>query len=149
MSRLPDWEPRLLEWLAACEDRPFAWGQHDCCTFTGGAIAAQTGVDFYDQFGFPGAYSTERGAQRALKRRGFADLFGPFDTALGARQAPLLLQRGDIVTDGTNVGLLWYRAGPCGLFVGGQHADASAFEVGLVAVPMFQIQWGWRVAGAD
>lgn len=143
MARLPDWEQRLLAWLEQCDPLPYRWGAHDCCTFAAGAVQAQTGLDFYAPFA--GGYSTERGALRALKRQGFEDLFGPFDAALGARTAPLLCQRGDIVSDGKGVGVMWNRAGPCGLFVGAAPDDGAAFEIGLVIVPVAQLQWGWRL----
>lgn len=140
MDRLPDWEPALVAWLEACERLPFQWGVHDCCSFAAGAVRAQTGADFYEPFA--GGYTTELGSQRALKRRGFADLFGPFTAALGDPVAPLLLQRGDIVSDGRNVGVMWNRAGPCGLFVG---EPALADDEGLMALPVARLKFGWRV----
>ncbi len=143
ISRVQDWEPRLLAWLESCDTLPFSWGRHDCCTFAAGAIRAQTDVDFYEPFA--GRYSTQRGSARVLRRSGFADLFGPFDAALGRRVAPLLCQRGDIVSDGEAVGVAWYRAGPCALFVGAQQDESADFQVGLVDVPVSRIKWGWNI----
>ena len=143
MERLAGWEQALVDWLAACEREPFVWGQHDCCSFAAGAVKAQTGVDHYAPFA--GGYRTAAGALKALKRQGFEDLHGPFDAALGERTAPLLLQRGDIVSDGARIGVIWYRAGPCALFVGGEAADEGA-EIGLIARPLREMAFGWRVA---
>lgn len=145
LTRLPDWEPRLVAYLERCDPLPFEWGRHDCCSFAAGAVEAQTGVDFYAPF--LGRYQTQRGAIRALKAQGHADMFGPFDKALGERRAPLLLQRGDIVSDGRNVGMLWYLAGPCALFVGAEQGEGALYGIGLLTVSMSAIQWGWRIDG--
>jgi hypothetical protein len=143
LQRLPDWEPRLLAWLKRCDRLPYRWGQHDCCTFAAGAAEAQTGVDFYAPF--QGRYRSARGAARVLRRAGHRDLFGPFDAILGQRVGPLLLQRGDIVSDGQRVGLMWNRAGPTGLFVGAEATEAETFETGLVEAPLSSLKWGWRI----
>lgn len=144
MRRL-DWEPALVGWLQACERRPFAWGRHDCCSFAAGAVTAQTGIDFYAPF--RDGYRSPTGAMKLLKREGFDDIFGPFDKALGARRAPLLLRRGDVVSDGSRIGVVWYRAGPCALFVGGETADVGTHEIGLIARPLATMAFGWQLGG--
>lgn len=141
MDRLPDWERRLADFLDMCAGIPFAWGAHDCCTFAAGAVRAQTGEDFYRPFA--GRYSTASGAMKALRRRGFESLEGPFTQALGEPVGPLLCQRGDIVSDGERVGVMWHGGS---LFVGGEMADAPTHEVGLVQVPISRLSHGWRIA---
>ena len=105
MQKLPDWEPRIAAYLDACATRPFAYGAHDCCLFGAGAIEALTGHDA----GKPwrGKYRTEAGAAKALKRRWFDDIDGPFTDLLGEPTAPLMAARGDIVSDGANIGVMW------------------------------------------
>ena len=105
MQRLADWEPRIAAYLDACADRPFAYGTHDCCLFAAGAIEALTGVDA----GAPwrGRYKTEAGAARALKRRGFDSHDAAFTDLLGEPLGALAAARGDIVSDGANIGVMW------------------------------------------
>ncbi len=43
--RRPDWPARLRTIIEAARERPFSWGQHDCCLFASDAIEAMTGVD--------------------------------------------------------------------------------------------------------
>jgi hypothetical protein len=65
MHRLPDWETRLAAFLEPLRLRAFAWGKHDCCIFTAGAVEAMTGVDAMAEF--RGRYSTQIGAKRARR----------------------------------------------------------------------------------
>ncbi|WP_298810631.1 hypothetical protein [uncultured Sphingomonas sp.] len=104
MHRLPDWEARLAAYLEPLRLRAFAWGEHDCCLFTAGAVLAMTGVDPMPEF--RGRYTTPIGAGRALRRYGAGTLDATLDTKF-APIAPALAQRGDIVmTDGL-LGIAW------------------------------------------
>lgn len=71
LVRLPEWRPRLHEWLQEVDGRVIAPGQHDCCLFAAGAVQAQTGVDI--AAGWRGCYSTLAGGRRLLQQRGYAD----------------------------------------------------------------------------
>lgn len=71
MQKLPDWEPRLRDYLASSATTPFEWGVTDCASFTGGAVEAMTGVNPHARFA--GKYKTAKGAARALKRLEFED----------------------------------------------------------------------------
>ncbi len=130
-ARLPDWEARLSAYIAERAEMPFQWGVNDCALFGAGAVHALTGEDF----GKPwrGKYSTEAGAAKALKRRGFDDVAGPFTQALGEPVAAAFARRGDIVSDGANLGVMW---APGALFVG---------EAGLVRQPFVTLVRAWRV----
>jgi hypothetical protein len=130
-ARFPDWEDRLSAWLEACAGVPFEYGRHDCCLFAAGAVQAMTGADFGKPF--RGKYKTEAGALKALKRRGFDSIEGPFTQALGAPVAVLMAGRGDIVSNGANIGVMWAGAA---LFVG---------ESGLETVPVAELQRAWSV----
>ena len=105
MQRVPDWEPRLAAYFDTCAATPFAYGHHDCCLFGAGAIQALTGTDAGQAW--RGKYSTEAGAARLLKRRGFERIDGPFTQLLGPPLGPLMAARGDIVSDGVNIGVMW------------------------------------------
>lgn len=71
LVRHSDWQARLQRWLLALPARPLQPGQHDCCLFMAGAIAAQTGVDLAAPF--RGRYTTFAGGRRVLRRAGYAD----------------------------------------------------------------------------
>lgn len=129
--RLPDWETRLCGLLDAARERPFALGAWDCALFGGAVVEALTGVDIAAPY--RGRYSTVRGYKRALTAQGHRDIFGPFDT-LGERVPLALLRRGDIVSDGSAVGMLWHG---CALFV---RPDA-----GFERVPLRAVLHGWRI----
>jgi hypothetical protein len=79
MYRKPDWEARLAAYLEPLRLRAFAWGQHDCCTFSAGAVEAMTGVDPMPEF--RGRYSTAIGSARALSRFGRGTLDATLDAA--------------------------------------------------------------------
>lgn len=54
----------LDAYLARHRATPFAWGQHDCCTFAAGWVQARTGLD--PMAGLRG-YSSRLGAARAVR----------------------------------------------------------------------------------
>lgn len=71
VSRLPDWHPRLIEYLGATYGQPFAEGHFDCALFAAGAVEAMSGADLSAQW--RGRYSSTRGGLRVLRKAGFAD----------------------------------------------------------------------------
>lgn len=94
MYRKPDWEARLAAYLEPLRTRPFKWGEHDCCTFAGGAVEAMTDVDPMPEF--RGKYRSAASSSRALRSIGGGDLARTLDAKL--RQVPAgLAHRGDIV----------------------------------------------------
>lgn len=136
MYRKPDWDARLAAYLEPLRLRPFAWGRHDCCTFTAGAVEAMTGTDPMPEF--RGHYSTAIGSARALRRFGritlAATLADKFETV-----APGMAHRGDIVMSSGLLGICW---GPF-LFAVGREGDRD----GLVTIE--RRRWvepcAWRV----
>lgn len=112
MYRKPDWEARLTAYLEPLRALPFAWGQHDCCTFASGAVEAMTGVDPMPEF--RGKYRSATTSLRALRRIGAGDLPRTLDAKFRT-VAPSLAQRGDIVM---HDGLLGICLGPVIVAVG-------------------------------
>lgn len=104
MHRYPDWEARLAAYLEPLRARPFGWGAHDCCTFTGGGVEAMTGEDPMPEF--RGRYSTAIGSARALRRYGAGTLDATLDTKF-RRIGAALAHRGDIVMSGGLLGFNW------------------------------------------
>lgn len=87
-----DWTVRLNEVIKAASERPFSWGEFDCCLFAADCAVAVCGVD--PAQAYRGTYKTEAGAKRALKKR-HGSLEGAWDAHF-SRVAPAFVQRGDI-----------------------------------------------------
>lgn len=101
--RLSNWEERLAEYVAYKRHEPFAYGVNDCCTFTGGAVEAVTGVDAMAEF--RGAYNSLASSVRALKEIGNGDLGSTIDAKfpiIGIGHA----QRGDIAFFDGSIGVV-------------------------------------------
>lgn len=114
MHRKADWEARLAAYLEPLRTRPFAWGEHDCCTFVAGAVEAMTGADPIPEF--RGRYSSAAGSTKALKRYGAGTLEATLDTKV-ARVPASLAQRGDVIMTG---GLLGICSGAFAIAVGAE-----------------------------
>lgn len=141
LERKPDWQDRLAALIERVERRPFRWGRWDCATFAAAAVHAVTG----ERVRPAAQYSSATGAARWLSSNGYSDVLGVADAILGARVPLLHCRRGDIVTDGERLGVLWHHGGAVGLFVGGDRRDAGRAQVGLVALPIGALRSGWRV----
>ncbi|MCE1084700.1 hypothetical protein LU642_29405 [Pseudomonas asiatica] len=90
--RYRDWTTRLSEVIKAALERPFSWGEFDCCLFAADCAVAVCGTDPAEAY--RGTYKTEAGAKRALKKR-HGSLEAAWDACF-ARVAPAFIQRGDI-----------------------------------------------------
>ena len=101
--RLPGWEANLHAFLDSHAATPFAYGSHDCALFVAGVVNAQTGLDFGEPF--RGRYRSAAGAIRALRLYGAGDLPSTVTAALGEPVHIAFAGRGDIVTDGANMGV--------------------------------------------
>jgi hypothetical protein len=137
MKRFADWEERLAAYIEPLRRRPFAWGTHDCCTFTLSAVEAMTGQDPMPEF--RGRYRSLSGSIRALRKIGAGDLVATLTQKLGEPIVPSLAQRGDVVMAGGSIGICF---GPFALMVG-QEAERE----GLIRIPQpfDSWEWAWRV----
>lgn len=135
-ARLPGWPRRLADVVARHADRPFAWGEHDCCTFAADVVEAITGRD--PMAAWRGAYVGQLAAARLLREHG--GLLGLVSGVLGEPVAPTLALRGDVV-----------------LYLQPDHADRPALGVclgpvftapgpaGLAQAPMRLAVHAWRI----
>lgn len=71
MTRLPDWQRRLTEYLASVARAPFEPGRFDCALFAAGAVEAQTGTDLARAW--RGRYDDLSGGLQTLVEAGFED----------------------------------------------------------------------------
>ncbi|GAA2867512.1 hypothetical protein GGQ99_001281 [Aminobacter niigataensis] len=93
LQRLPDWERRLALVVEHHLETPGEWGVADCLLTVADAVEAVTGVDPATRI--RGAYSSELGAAKLMRRRKCADV-----EAVLAKLFPpvgrLMAQRGDV-----------------------------------------------------
>ena len=88
-----DWTTRLHQEIQAASERPFSWGEFDCCTFAAACCIAICDVDPIEKY--RGRYSTETGAKRVLKNT-HGSLEALWD-AYFERVPVAMRQRGDVV----------------------------------------------------
>ena len=118
MKRI-DWQQRLLAEFKAASERPFVWGQSDCCLFAADCVVAQSGID--PAASYRGSYDSAIGARKALLRQ-HGDIESAFAASL-QEVAPAMVQRGDVVTFdgpmGVTAGIYWsgsiWAMSECGL----------------------------------
>ncbi len=65
MPRYRDWTTQLHHTIKAASERPFSWGEFDCCLFAADCCIAICGVDPAAEY--RGRYTTEIGAKRVLR----------------------------------------------------------------------------------
>lgn len=63
---------KLNEYVLDNAYKRFEWGEWDCCLFVADYLEAVTGKDY--AYIFRGRYGTQKGAYKALKEQGFANV---------------------------------------------------------------------------
>lgn len=143
LTRRPDWQARLQQYLLRSLSKPFAYGEFDCCLFVADAVEAMTGTDLAAEF--RGKYHScdEALSLRQAYTRGKGSLRSFVTKALreqGLEEIPFTLaQRGDIV--------LILRAKDYSLGVvdlSGREVVAAAEEA-FLRLPLNLAVRGWRV----
>lgn len=109
MTRYPDWERRLSEFLQTNSERPFVWGQWDCILMAASCVNAMTGVDVAARY--RGQYSNQTGAREMLRELGEGTLLRTVNAVFQPKKVSRV-QRGDLV----------WRDGAVGVSLG---ADAA------------------------
>lgn len=105
--RYRDWTTRLNDTIKAASERPFSWGEFDCCLFAADCALAVCGVD--PAADYRGQYDSEASAKRALSKR-HGSLEAAWDSCF-ARVNPAYIQRGDVALyqgpNGRGVAVYW------------------------------------------
>jgi hypothetical protein len=135
--RLPGWEIRLHDVMAAAAATPYVIGQHDCFRLACRVVEALTGVDRWPDFA---GYNSKREALRQIARRGASfEAAGDWFFGAGTRIAVPFARRGDIAA---------LQPDPAGEkhlgVVCGKHI-AVLIESGLGYVPLRSAHCAWRV----
>jgi hypothetical protein len=135
--RHSDWQDRLSNYLDNAREKRFAYGKHDCASFTAGAVKALTGVDVYEDFA--GSYASKREAAKALREKGAGTLLRTVTAKLGKRLPAAQARKGDIVLrDRSTLGVC---VGRWSVFVGNPQGGSETF----VYLPTIELKACWRV----
>jgi len=126
----------LAQFLRESQNRPFAWGEWDCCLFAADAVQAQTGIDYAADY--RDSYTTASGALRALKRHGHNTIRDAISAQLGEPLPAALCQRGDVVLVEVNDGEL-----AAGILYAG--CVCVLRDTGIDTVNLNAARIGWRV----
>ncbi len=103
---IEDWPERMNAVIEEARDKPFAWGEHDCCLFAADVVQAITGKDYAKEY--RGKYKTMRGAYKLLKKKPLAKVL---DSRFKRTPFP---NRGDVVLiPGSMVGSVQDALGIC------------------------------------
>jgi hypothetical protein len=136
LTRHPDWEPRLAACVAdwTAREYSFAWGC-DCVAFV--LVGIEAVADERLIFDGVQPYRSPAGQGRWLKGMGWGSLLDAADATLGLRIAPLQTHRGDVISDGSVLGLMT-AAGPM-----------VFSEDGIVVIERGSIVAAWPVGRSD
>jgi hypothetical protein len=132
LSRREDWPERLAEEIGAAQERPFSFGEHDCCAFAARCVRAMTGHDFMAEFA---SYGTQEQADAILAGNGGVQ--GILSHCLGEPIPVAFARRGDILITTTPQG---DAAGVCI-----DHRAAFPTLRGLVYVRVLACLDAWEV----
>ncbi|MDG3040432.1 DUF6950 family protein [Roseicyclus marinus] len=136
MTRVADWDLRLVAAIEDARSRPFAWGRHDCLTWAFDVRSAITGQPSLAEM-WRGRYRTEGGALRLIKKLGHVDLQTGLKSELGAPLlSPKLAQRGDIA--------ITHDKFPVVAIVVGAVATAPGPD-GAQTFPLREAAMAWRI----
>lgn len=141
--RREDWVERLDAVFRDAQDKPFAWGDFDCCLFAASCVEAALGFDPAGDF--RGTYSTRAQAFRLLRGRWGGGVGKMMEHMAAAHEwpevRPLMARRGDVA-------LVMADDGHCALAVVDLSGRAAAFPAprsGLVLVPLTACLRAWRI----
>ena len=130
MKRLDNWPALLAKYFAEKKDKPFIWGENDCCRFADGAVIAITGQSMMTSFN----YANEKQALRLLKTRleelTSKELGQSIKPAFAQRGDVVLIQRGEMPALAVCDGSVWHGAGLTKMETGQMLEAICAWKVG-------------------
>ena len=138
--RVDNWPRKLDDVIRAASERPFSYGDHDCCQFVVASIEAITGKDASTER--VNGYRTAQGAARTVGRfGGLTAMIRALGNEHGfAEVPPSMAQRGDVMLiPGAACGF----DGMVGIRTTGGIAVAA--PTGLAVVPWRRASRAWRI----
>ena len=142
LTRKPNWQSELSEYLCAVASMRFQYGRLDCGLFVADAIEAMTGVDTVRTL--RGAYRNRTEAFtaiRALCGRATMEAAAVYLTAhYGLPEVPVLsAQRGDVVQ------LRHGRRSSLGIIAMHGTEILTPYRLGILRLPLSHATRAWRV----
>jgi len=133
-----NWHIHLAHFIEAERERPFAWGQHDCCLFCADAAVIVCGVDPAE--GYRGNYHDEASAYAILQELGARTIAGVWSNCF--LTVPVkAMQRGDIAL----VQQKGFDHPASVLNFGGRLWGIAPGDQGLRTLPLSKALQAWRV----
>lgn len=136
--RRKDWMMRLADAVESVRALPFAYGLHDCCTFTAHCLDKMCDTDLMARMQSEDAYTDEEGAYARIAAAGGLQalitkyLGEPMPNALFAAPGDVALAENG---DGREI---------IGVIIGHQ-IIAPAAPRGVLALPIAQMRAAWKV----
>lgn len=128
--RPDNWPARLNDYIGEARRKAFAWGSHDCVSFTCGWHTQLTGVHTYAPFA--GKYASEDEAVRLMVAN---DVHGMEEAGRylfgDGKTGNSFVQRGDIV----------YGAGALGICIGARGAFLTEDGMTFLRSDKFELYW--------
>lgn len=134
LAKTEGWEKRLYAFISSRRATPFAWGSHDCCAFTAGAVLVTTGRDAMAEHV---GYSSALAAARVIKTAGGIESIPELHGAQPLASLGLAM-RGDVVSVEQN--------GRISLGICAGRLSYFAAKVGLAEIETLKCRKAWRVA---
>lgn len=130
MKRLDNWPALLAKYFAEKKDKPFIWGENDCCRFADGAVIAMTGQSMMKSFNYTNEKQALRLLKTGLKELTSKELGESIKPALAKRGDVVLIHRGEMPALAICDGSMWHGAGLNKMETGQMLEAICAWKVG-------------------
>ena len=141
--RVHNWHIHLAHFIEDRRDKPFSWGEHDCCLFCADAAVLICGTDPAEPY--RGKYHDGPTAWQALHEFGDGTIAGAWSACFQTIPTKEV-QRGDVCLFGTNPEAEEEQARQaCALSFGGKLWVVTPGGSGLRTLPMSRAVMAWRV----
>lgn len=141
--RSHNWHIHLARFIEERRDKPFVWGEHDCCLFCADAAVLICGIDPAEPY--RGRYDDEESAWQALHDYGDGTIAGAWSACFPEIQVNRM-QRGDVcLFDVGSSDDNPEARHACALFFSGKLWVVTPGDKGLRTLPASRAFMAWRV----
>lgn len=138
-----NWHIHLAHYIEERRDRPFVWGEHDCCLFCADAAVLVCGTDPAEPY--RGKYHDEPGAWQALEDYGDGTIAGAWSRCFPEIRVNLM-QRGDVcLFEVTPAAEHPQARHACALCFSGRLWMVTPGDTGLRTLPPSRAVMAWRI----
>ena len=138
-----NWHIHLAHFIEECRERPFVWGEHDCCLFCADAAVLICGTDPAEPY--RGKYHDEQSAWQALSDYGDGTIAGAWSRCFLPVELNQI-QRGDVCLFTARYDAETEQARyACALSFGGKLWVITPGDTGLRTLPLSRAVQAWRI----